>query len=185
MRKTLLLALVAVSLGACQSSGVVKDVHMGAEIAYGPEVMASFEVFDSLKAQPFYSTKSGYGFKTAYTGALKGGILEAWSYGKQFEFTKGTTGKTLCLIQPCVPMAYETGLVAMGEADFVNAAKTGFDFELVGKATKVTGKIPATAFRAVLDLKSRLGSTAPVPAVENAPNQQKTAEVADAAEDGS
>ena len=50
----------------------------------------------------------------------------------------------------------ETGVVAMDEADFVAAATKGFDFELAGKAGKIVGRIPAHAFRRVLDLKSSM-----------------------------
>lgn len=156
--------MVAVGVGACQSAGVVKDVHMGAQIAYGPEVFASYTGFESLKAQPFYSTKSGYGFTTLRASPFKSAISEAWSYGKQYEYTKGATAKSMCLIQPCMRASYQSGIVAMEEADFLNAAKAGFEFELVGNSTKVVGKVPAAAFQKVLEQKSRLGPVAPVAA---------------------
>jgi hypothetical protein len=142
-------SLASITLVLCSyttTPAVVKDVHMGSDIAYGPEVMAYFGIFESLYARPFYSTKSEYGFKTRYTSPDKSWIVEAWSYGKQFEYHKGMTGKTSCFVQPCIPLIWETGLVTMDELDFRTAASNGFEFELAGKAGKVTGKIPAQAF---------------------------------------
>lgn len=164
MGRNAVFALLAVGLSSCQSAGVVKDVHMGSEIAYGPEVFASYMGFQSLKAQPFYSTKSGYGFTTLNVSPFRSALSEAWSYGKQFEFTKGTTTKSICFVQPCIPMSQETGIVAMDEADFLNAARNGFTFELVGKSTKVVGKIPATAFQKALEEKTTLTPRASVAA---------------------
>ena len=161
MKRAAIVAFVSAGLASCQAAGVVKDVHMGSEAAYGPEVLAYYAIFESMKVQPFYSTRSGYGFTTFHATLYKDPTLEAWSYGKQFEFTKGRTEKTTCLVQPCVPVTQELGEVAMDEADFLNAAKNGLEFELVGKRSKVVGTIPATAFQKVLEQKNKLRPAAP------------------------
>ncbi len=61
-------------------------------------------------------------------------------------------------------MNVEQGVVSMNETDFVAAASNGFEFELVGRAGKVVGKIPARTFRTVLDMKSKLKPTPPIAA---------------------
>ncbi len=156
MKAVLALLFAAVMLVACQTSTVVKDVHMASDTAYGPDVMAYYAVFTSLSAQPFYSTTVGYGFKTRYVGPSKSMISQAWSYGKQLQFTGGLSTKVPCYLLPCSPTREDTGVVSMDEADFVAAATKGFDFELAGKAGKIVGRIPAHAFRRVLDLKSTM-----------------------------
>jgi hypothetical protein len=153
--KTILTLLCAtMALASCQTSTVVKDIHMRSDTAYGPSVMAYYALFTSLSVQPYYSTTVGYGFKTRYVGPGKSLISEAWSYGKQLPFTKGLSTRIPCYIRPCAPTREDTGMVTMDEADFVAAASKGFEFELAGKAGKIVGSIPAHAFRRVLDLKS-------------------------------
>lgn len=98
---------------------------MGAEIAYGPEMFASYTGFESLKAPPFYSTKSGYGFATLRASPFKSTISEACNYGKQ-----------CALSGPVCRFHASPALLWMDEADLLNAAKNGFEFELVGKSTK-------------------------------------------------
>jgi hypothetical protein len=39
-----------------------------------------------------------------------------------------------------MPVSRQSGTVVMDEADFSNAAKHGFEFELVGKSAKGTGQ---------------------------------------------
>lgn len=156
MKIILALLCAVMALASCQTSTVVKDVHMRSDTAYGPSVMAYYALFTSLSVQPYYSTTVGYGFKTRYVGPGKSLISEAWSYGKQLQFIKGLSTRMPCYIRPCVPTREDTGMVAMDEADFIAAASKGFDFELAGKAGKIVGRIPAHAFRRVLDLKSSM-----------------------------
>jgi len=169
VKRMLSLPLMAMILSSCQTPAVVKDVHMGADIVYGADVIAYFGLVEALHARPLYSTKSGFGLKTSFQSPRKMGFLESWSYGKQFDYVKGTTEKTLCLIPPCMPMSAEQGIVSMGDADFVAAASKGFEFELVGKAGKVVGRVPAQTFRTVLDMKSKL-KPALAPPIAAAPN---------------
>jgi len=178
--KTILaLLFAAVLLVSCQTSRVVKDVHMRSDTAFGPDVLAYLDLFMSLNAQPYYSTTVGYGFKTLYTGQGKSHLSQAWSYGRQMRFERGVSRRAACFFRPCLPTREETGVVAMDEADFVAAATKGLDFELAGKAGKIVGRIPAHAFRRVLDLKSsmKLPSTAAnsaPPAKAQAPADEDT-----------
>jgi hypothetical protein len=80
---------MAMILSSCQTPAVVKDVHMGAHIVYGADVIAYFGLVEALHARPLYSTKSGSGLKTSFQSPRKMGFLEAWSYGKQFDYVKG------------------------------------------------------------------------------------------------
>ncbi|HMF66310.1 MAG TPA: hypothetical protein VK602_01725, partial [Phyllobacterium sp.] len=64
--------------------------------------------------------------------------------------------------------------LSMDETDFIAAASKGFEFELVGKAGKIVGKVPAQAFRTVLDMKGRL-KPAPTPQVTAAPSATEDA----------
>lgn len=164
MKRILSLTLV-VALCACQTPAVVKDVHMGADIVYGSNVMAYYGLIESLHARPLYSTKSGFGMQTSFQSPRRLSILEVWSYGKQFDYAKGLTEKMPCLIPPCAPMNVEQGVVSMGETDFVTAASKGFEFEMVGRGGKVIGKIPAQAFRTVLEMKNRLKPAPPIAVV--------------------
>lgn len=156
MKTIPVLLFAAMLLVSCQTSTVVKDVHMRSDTAFGPDVLAYLDLFMSLNAQPYYSTTVGYGFKTFYTGPRKSHFSEAWSYGRQMQFEKGVSRRGACFFRPCLPTREETGVVAMDEADFVAAATKGLDFELAGKAGKIVGRIPAHAFRRVLDLKSSM-----------------------------
>ena len=156
MKRFLGLAFAALLLSACQTPAVVKDVHLGADIVYGGDVIAYYALIEALHVTPLYSTRSGFGLKTSFQSPRKMYFLEAWSYGKQFDYVKGMTTKSVCLIQPCMPMSAEQGIMSMDEADFIAAASKGFEFELVGKAGKIVGKVPAQAFRTVLDMKGRL-----------------------------
>ncbi|TDQ34836.1 hypothetical protein DEV91_10234 [Phyllobacterium brassicacearum] len=104
---------LAVMLSACQTPAVVRDVHMGADIIYGADVIAYFGLIEALHAQPVYSSKAGFGLKTSFQSPRRLRILEAWSYGKQFDYAKGIDEKMPCPIPPCMPMNVEQGVVSM------------------------------------------------------------------------
>ncbi len=156
--------VLLVALISCQTPTVVKNVHMGADIVYGRYVIAYYALIESLHARPLYSTRSGFGLQISFQSLRRSSILEVWSYGKQFDYAKSLTERMPCLIPPCAPMHVEQGVISMNDTDFVTAASNGFEFELVGRAGNVVGKIPAQAFRTVLDMKSKLKPTPPIAA---------------------
>ncbi|MBB3234217.1 hypothetical protein [Phyllobacterium endophyticum] len=135
-------------------SAVVKDVHVGDEIAYGPVATAYYAVLEFLQIRPFYSMKSGYGFETRFGSYGKASFVEVWSFGKQLDYSKGVSQKRICFQAPC--LIEETGLVLLGEADFRAAAQNGFAFAMVGKLRRINGKVSAQAFGEVLKLKGQL-----------------------------
>jgi hypothetical protein len=67
VRRIFVLPALAIALCSCiTQSAIVKDVHVGDQIAYGPVVTAYYAVFEFLQIRPFYSMKSGYGFETRF-----------------------------------------------------------------------------------------------------------------------
>ena len=44
----------------------------------------------------------------------------------------------------------------MSEADFMNASKNGFEFELLGTGATIVGEVPPTAFQSALAEKEKL-----------------------------
>lgn len=163
MRRILGLLFIAIALSSCLTPpAIVNDVHMDNKTAYGSVATAYYALFSFLQVQPFYSTKAGYGFKTVYAGFEKVTFDEAWSFGKQLEYTKGGFKRQICFQAPC--MIFSDGIVALSETDFLAASSNGFAFELVGKSGKVVGKVGSQAFRDALKLKSKLGPDASSPA---------------------
>jgi hypothetical protein len=159
VRHVFVLPALAIALCSCiTQSAIVKDVHVGDQIAYGPVVTAYYAVFEFLQIRPFYSMKSGYGFETRFNSYGKASFLEAWSFGKQLDYSKGVSQKAICFQAPC--LIEETGLVLLEEADFLAAAQNSFAFALVGKFRRINGKASAQAFSQVLKLKKQL---APAP----------------------
>ncbi|CAN7397907.1 hypothetical protein LJR231_002480 [Phyllobacterium sp. LjRoot231] len=140
---------------------------MGDKTAYGPVVTANYAIFTFLQVRPFYSTKAGYGFKTVYASFDRVSFDQAWSFGKELEYVKGSTERQPCFQAPC--MVTTNGIVTLSEEDFLAAATKGYEFELVGKSGKVTGKAAALAFREALKLKSKLGPTIAAPTINAAP----------------
>ncbi len=69
---------LAVILSACQTPAVVRDVHMGADIIYGADVIAYFGLIEALHAQPVYSSKAGFGLKTSFQSPRR---LKSWKHG--------------------------------------------------------------------------------------------------------
>ncbi|MHC1548947.1 hypothetical protein [Phyllobacterium sp. K27] len=156
VKRILGLLLVLIALSSCLTPpSVVNDVHMNDKTAYGSVATAYYAVFSFLQVQPFYSTKVGYGFKTVYAAFERVNFEEAWSFGKQLEFTKGSFARQPCFQAPC--MVFSNGIVTLSEAEFLAASSNGFAFELVGKSGKVVGKVGPQAFRYALKLKSKLG----------------------------
>ena len=72
---------------------------------------------------------------------------EAWSYGKQFKFTK-VNGNVMGCGAGCT--LQEGGFIHMTEAQFKKAAIEGFGFKLLGSGGSVEGVVPASAFAQVL-----------------------------------
>ena len=156
MRRILGLLLIAIVLSSCLTPPViVNDVHMDNKTAYGSVATAYYAIFSFLQVQPFYSTKAGYGFKTVYAGFEKVTFDEAWSFGKQLEYSKGGFNRQTCFQAPC--MVFSNGIVTLSEEDFLAASSNGFAFELVGRSGKVVGKVGPQAFRNALKLKDKLG----------------------------
>lgn len=157
-------------LSSCQTTSVVKDVHMGADIVSGGYVIAYIGLIEALHVAPVYSTKDGFALKTSFQSPRRMKFVEAWSYGKQFSYSKTVTEKMMCLLPPCAPMVAEQGIILMTDAEFTEAASHGFEFQLVGKTGKIVAKMPAQSFRAILDLKNKHGlvSAAPSPGTETA-----------------
>ncbi len=155
MKRIFILLALAIALCSCiTQSAIVKDVHVGDQIAYGPVVTAYYAVFEFLQIRPFYSMKSGYGFETRFNSYGKASFVEAWSFGKQLDYSKGVSQKGICFQAPC--LIEETGIVLLSEADFLAAAQNGFAFALVGKLRRINGKASAQAFGEVLKLKKQL-----------------------------
>jgi hypothetical protein len=160
VRRIFVLPALAIALCSCiTQSAIVKDVHVGDQIAYGPVVTAYYAVLEFLQIRPFYSMKSGYGFETRFASYGKASFIAAWSFGKQLDYSKGVSQKRICFQAPC--MIEETGLVLLSEADFLAAEQNGFAFALVGKLRRINGKASAQAFGAVLKLKKQLAPAAP------------------------
>ena len=165
VRRIFILPALAIALCSCiTQSAIVKDVHVGDQIAYGPVVTAYYAVFEFLQIRPFYSMKSGYGFETRFDSYGKASFIEAWSFGKQLDYSKGASQKGICFQAPC--LIEETGIVLVSEADFLAAAQNGFAFALVGKLRRINGNASAQAFGAVLKLKKQL---APAPSTIQPP----------------
>jgi len=155
VKRIFILLALAIALCSCiTQSAIVKDVHVGDQIAYGPVVTAYYAVFEFLQIRPFYSMKSGYGFETRFNSYGKASFVEAWSFGKQLDYSKGVSQKGICFQAPC--LIEETGIVLLSEADFLAAAQNGFAFALVGKLRRINGKASAQAFGEVLKLKKQL-----------------------------
>jgi hypothetical protein len=131
-------------------------------MAYGSFINVAVGTSDWLYIRPFISSKSDYGFSTSYATDDKILVTEAWSYGKKFRYSKGVIRTRRCRDGNCP--AVESGIVFLSEPEFQTAAVNGFEFELIGKLGKVTGRIPAQAFREVLNLKSKLDPVATAPA---------------------
>lgn len=142
---------LVLALAGCQSGpGVVADRHTGQKVVTGQNVNAHSGAFEFMRAQPFHSSSRGYGFTTLYSGYGWKHLSEAWSFGRRLPYAQTGLGVPSCY-GACTTM--ESGRVALSESEFRLAAMRGLEFELVGTAGKVQGRIPASAFKAVLDLE--------------------------------
>lgn len=141
----------ALALAGCQTGpGTETDIHTGTKVAHSGMVSAYTGLFDFMHARAYHSNKGGYGLAVSYSNYGWIYADSAWSYGTQLPYTRGPSSVAMCGgAGGCITT--ETGRISLTEAQFRQAAKDGFAFELVGTAGKRAGKVPAKAFQAVLD----------------------------------
>lgn len=135
-------------LTGCQAAGPSKihDKHTGLTVTKARNNIAADSLFYRLNATPFHSSSIGYGIETGFSGPDWQFFREAWSHGKRLPFD--VTNQ-----QVIAGHILEFGSIRLTKSEFMKAAEKGMDFKLVGKNGSLEGKIPASAFREVLDLK--------------------------------
>lgn len=144
------LIALAIALSGCATPPPSKtfDAHTGKTTVRASPVIAQDNLFYRLNATPMHTTTAGYGLHTYFSTTLGWHFFkQAWSNGKQLKFD--------VLDQDVVGSlgVAEEGFIRLSEAEFRKAAKSGFDFKLIGTKGGVEGSVPATAFQQVLALK--------------------------------
>jgi len=128
---------------------VQHDQHTGATLVASKRVSVKGGLFSNLNAYGIWSSRQGYGVAVEYIGTGGGWhfFQEAWSFGKQFQFTQAN-GNVMGCGAGCT--LQEGGFIHMTEAEFKKAANEGFGFKLLGSGGSVEGTVPASAFAQVL-----------------------------------
>lgn len=153
MRKMLgAIAVASMALVGCQTSpGQVHDKHTGVTVTHSASYPLKNGLLYNMNGFAGHSARRGFNLAIEYSSTGLGWMFfrEAWSYGKQYEYVvaeervAGCSGGTCTLV--------ERGGIRMSEDDFRKAAQTGFEFKLIGKSGSLEAKMPAEAFRQVLD----------------------------------
>jgi hypothetical protein len=125
------------------------DQHTGATLVASQRVSVKGGLFSNLNAYGIWSSRQGYGISVEYIGTGGGWHFfeEAWSFGKQFKFTRAN-GNVMGCGAGCT--LQEGGFIHMTETQFKRAASEGFGFKLLGNGGSVEGTVPASTFAQVL-----------------------------------
>lgn len=135
-------------VAGCTTAGSSTDVHTGISAKHSASYSAHAGLLDNLNAIALIGTRAGqtkYGVGINYSSTGLGWAFfrEAWSFGSQLPYTVTRENVAGCG-GGCTIV--EEGSIELTGAQFEAAAKSGFEFKLVGKNRSVVGKIPAKAF---------------------------------------
>ncbi|QND53360.1 hypothetical protein HB779_16815 [Phyllobacterium sp. 628] len=158
MKRSMTLVITSLLLSSCLPNPppkIVTDPHLGVSIAYGSFANVAVDTSYQLFIPPFNSSHDEYGFSTLLDRRGKASLSEAWSFGKKLHYEKGEVHTMRCSDRGNCP-TLESGIVMLDESDFQTGAKSGFEFELIGKGGRAIGKIAPESFREVLALKGKL-----------------------------
>jgi hypothetical protein len=149
-------AILSVSLAACQSTPQVQhDKHTNNTVTNSAVRPLKSGLLYNLNGAAGHSTARGYQVGIIYTSTGLGWMFfrEAWSFGTQFDYRVVREELAGCGGGSCTMV--EAGTIHVSEAQFRQAAKTGFEFKLIGRNGAIEATMPAAAFQEVLTLQGK------------------------------
>lgn len=146
------LAVGTLALSGCQTESgprVITDQHLGMRTVVSSKVKIGNSNSGVITAAAMYEKDFGHGVMIFSNASEWQFFKQAWSHGKRYKYV--SLGGDVASCNYGCNLA-ESGFISMSQNDFQNAARTGFEFKLVGKGS-ANGQVPAKLFQEVLTMK--------------------------------